>query len=653
MSDPTPPFPLSQLRRWCRWALLPGPSGKPTKKPDQSTADLDLCRTWDDVAAVLRTPQEGVGVVVTGGIQDAGLHYLALDLDECVNGTTISPWAREVLAAYPTYTETSPSGRGLRMWLSVQDRPTLAKSLVKFEMGGGAKCPQLQVFGVSRASSYVTYTGHRIGERADIARFGSLRWLVDRFGLAERPPVAPLEPTGVTSLDAIDAKLRAHHHGRLLVDGAWQAVLASGSASEAYHMLVGLVLQVTGGNTAVTIDYLLTRTVWGQGEVEGSIDPGKYAKRTWVERDVARAVGKGTAAAPEAPFSVESGRLIGSVEFLRRRADQRFLIDGLLPRTGLAQMFGDPGCGKTPFAMSLALHVAAKQPTWFGRAIERTGTVVYLVGEDSNGLGWRLEAELASLGLRKGDIDSALLWSTQPGRLGDSADVALWEKEIRGLAPHGPALIVVDTQSRNFGDGDENSTQDMTRFVTNLANLADRMGCLILLVHHTGHTAKERARGSSVLYGAIDALFRVSRDGSRVSASAEKCKNWERPDPLEGELVPRTLGTDSRGRPVTAITLRPLSVAMFGSERLSTAVATLDSDKLMDAVVTALREGEASVADLTKTLKLTPTRTRSVVARMQDLDLLTMRRSGKDILYALNTEFVDRIDEVRRTVADF
>ena len=39
-------------------------------------------------------------------------------------------------------------------------------------------------------------------------------------------------------------------------------------------------------------------------------------------------------------------------------------------------------------------------------------------------------------------------------------------------------------------------------------------GCTILIVHHTGHSNKDRARGSSVmLYGALDAEFKVAEWG--------------------------------------------------------------------------------------------------------------------------------------------
>ena len=77
-------------------------------------------------------------------------------------------------------------------------------------------------------------------------------------------------------------------------------------------------------------------------------------------------------------------------------------------------------------------------------------------------------------------------------------------------------LIVIDTLNRNFGGADENSTKDMTAFVSNLDLLRAEHGATILVIHHSGHTNSGRSRGSSVLYGAVDANMQVARNRDTV-----------------------------------------------------------------------------------------------------------------------------------------
>jgi putative DNA primase/helicase len=68
-----------------------------------------------------------------------------------------------------------------------------------------------------------------------------------------------------------------------------------------------------------------------------------------------------------------------------------------------------------------------------------------------------------------------------------------------------PRIIIIDTLARNFGGGNENSTEDMSQFVAHIdKHLRDRFNATVLLVHHTGHGSAERGRGSRALKAAVD-----------------------------------------------------------------------------------------------------------------------------------------------------
>ena len=146
----------------------------------------------------------------------------------------------------------------------------------------------------------------------------------------------------------------------------------------------------------------------------------------------------------------------------------------------------------------------------------------------------------------------------EPAQITDAANVEAWVQAIReatgGVMPR---LIVVDTMSRNFGTGNENSSEDMQAYVDGCGRLSARLGkALVLGVHHTGHADKDRGRGSTVLNGALDTNILVKASGKfKIILEPKKVKGAAKPDPFPGTLVVASLGKDERGRKITAITL--------------------------------------------------------------------------------------------------
>lgn len=586
----TIPASLQGFKRWIRWRLQPNEKGRPTKVPDCSTRDAF---TWRTLAQVLDAgpldSEQGIGFVLTGRVRDGddGPQVFAFDLDGCRDPKTgaIEAWARAIVDAHGrSYCEVTPSGTGLRQWLRVASPPaSLTRTKVKLPHALAPNVPpsksvEAQVFGAG-APQYVTVSGAWLPwTTRDLTTVPDLGWLSRELQLGERADdAAPPLPKGAGPVPSA-AEITVAIEGAggtvaaAVLHANWKPLLGATegdrSASAAYWRVLQHVLRAARGHAAAALAFLLGSTAWGAGDVEDSADPSRYARRAWVTQELLRAaaksVGPGDAAAafgaidpnwtpPKAPARPASGLLIPAARFLEDQQRDAFLVYGALPRVGLAQFFGDPGCGKTPFALSLALHVAGKLPEWFGHEVDRHGSVVYMIGEDATGIRHRMRAELAAHELEVGNLP--LFVSARPGQLTDPADVTTWHRAILETAGADVALVVVDTQSRNFGVGNENDSQDMALFVHHVQTLADRLGALVLLVHHTGHTDKGRGRGSSVLFGALDASYEVTREGLRVSAKATKSKNWADPAPLVGELRVHEVGRDRKDRPVTAVAL--------------------------------------------------------------------------------------------------
>lgn len=205
-----------------------------------------------------------------------------------------------------------------------------------------------------------------------------------------------------------------------------------------------------------------------------------------------------------------------------------YLVHKLIETETLGLIFGDPGCGKSFLAVDIALCVATGAP-FHGQAVKQ-GPVFFLAGEGHNGLTRRFAAWGKARGVPI--TDAPLFVSNKPAQFldGDSArEVAEAVNEL--AASYGkPALIVIDTLARNFGPGDENSTKEMGQFIAAIDDLkAQFPGCVALIIHHSGHADKQRARGAMALKGALDCEYRVGKHENTIKLFNTKMK--DAPDP--------------------------------------------------------------------------------------------------------------------------
>ena len=256
------------------------------------------------------------------------------------------------------------------------------------------------------------------------------------------------------------------------------------------------------------------------------------------------------------------------------RADQikmrppEWLLRGMLERDTLALIFGDPACGKSFLAIDWASRIATGTP-WRGHAVQ-SGPVVYVAGEGQQGFGRRIRAWSEHNGVSLADAPlyvAPAVAIPDPGQL--AALIAAIESalptDVPAKRPEGcveakrPALIVLDTLARCFGGGDENATKDMSAFVSACDTVRQRYGCTILVVHHTGHADKNRARGAIALKAALDAEYRLAK-GERLLLTATKMKDAEVPPPVAMELATVELPgiVDDYGNPVTSAAIEVL-----------------------------------------------------------------------------------------------
>ena len=244
-----------------------------------------------------------------------------------------------------------------------------------------------------------------------------------------------------------------------------------------------------------------------------------------------------------------------SLQELRDRHDAlTWTVKGVLPAESLGLIFGGSGTFKSFIALDLALHVAHGLP-WLGRkTIE--GPVLYLAAEGGAGLWRRIDAWHRARRLRWEDAPMYVL--PVPVDLGHDAIRVTDAAKAVGVTP---GLAIIDTLSQTF-TGEENSANEVANYLSEIGLMfRSNWQAAVGVVHHSGHMATERPRGSSALRANVDWMFGVFRDEREMLATltCEKMKDGEGFPDASFALTRHELGKDADGDPITSLVARHLS----------------------------------------------------------------------------------------------
>jgi len=234
----------------------------------------------------------------------------------------------------------------------------------------------------------------------------------------------------------------------------------------------------------------------------------------------------------------------------------QWIIKNFLEKNCLAELFGSVGTFKTFLAIAIALCIASGKD-FFGHKVKDPGPALFIIGEGMSGFKRRMKAWAL---WHKIDLDSLpILVSRHSASITQAKSVSEIKKAIQNITEkYGPPkLIVIDTLNRNFGPGDENSTQDMTNFIRGCDALRSICGAAVLITHHSGNFEKERSRGSSALNGAIDFRYRLDLNKDEtINLVFLKCKEQAIPGPrtLSKRIIDLGI-TDDDGDAITSCIL--------------------------------------------------------------------------------------------------
>lgn len=207
------------------------------------------------------------------------------------------------------------------------------------------------------------------------------------------------------------------------------------------------------------------------------------------------------------PFRRHDLTLLSAKDF-DGRTDIDWLIEGVLPRFGLASMYGASGSGKSFATMDLAASVAALTE-WFGHRVHQTRVVVFVL-EGQAGIPLRTSGWAKVKGM---EFPAEVYFVFDAISLSTPKDV----DRMVGLITefNGAGLVIIDTLNRAASGADENSSVDMGKLIAGATALQRAIGGLVLLVHHSGKEQARGLRGHSSLHAALDAVIEVEREGDR------------------------------------------------------------------------------------------------------------------------------------------
>lgn len=283
--------------------------------------------------------------------------------------------------------------------------------------------------------------------------------------------------------------------------------------------------------------------------------------------------------------------------------DPEWLLENLLPVGAYGMLVGGHGSFKTFVALDMALSVA----TGKGRIWKptRQGNILLSVGEGRSGLKSRVNAwEKAN----EAKVGAAFYLIDPVPNVGRPEDIETYIKLALHMQPDGYDLVVIDTVGRAMQGVNENAQEHASAFTALAERIQRDLGAAVLALHHSGHEAKGRARGSSVFGADVDTLLRLDRDQKSLSVTLHMDKQkdaaeWEAPRALhlvetsspKSLVVTPATGTPAPGNVVSRDTAPGRRQGKPGPAP-RVAIETIDAAAM--ACLRAVKNGSLTTAEL-------------------------------------------------------
>lgn len=534
VNDPTliVPQELASYKQFVVWRYETRNGGKPTKRPyDPKTgrpASVNDPSTWasyeEALAALQAGGYDGLGFVLTPDDP-----FAVFDLDDALDESgELKPWAAEIVRRLNSYTELSPSRRGLHIWCRVRDKARLPS---------GRKRGDLEFYTSGR---YLTVTGERLPDApAEITeRQAELEALLEELFAGESPSSETTEEElgdlpDLPSEPEIAALLRVAEQlvpdCKNLLFGDWPEERQDGLDRSKLEYLLARRLVECGLRDLRTIAVI----VFGSAIHEAKAD-GRSPEASWkLAVDCARHALEG------GPDPQESTSLLQRAkpwpQFVAEAEPVSWLWKPLVARRHLTILAGDPGVGKSTLLRRLLWALESGDPEFLSLPVRRPSKTLIVTEEGPTT--WRE--------MYCGALTSTLFLSAD-----EIASTDDWQRLCTELETFDGELVVVDSFNAIFHGESINEAAEINAHLRPLAKAARRasFAALILDHHRKGADGTESfygrgVAGSYAKIGSADIVVSLRRaeadkpTGRGRTLRLEKSRLSAPPELLEGVLI--------------------------------------------------------------------------------------------------------------------
>lgn len=467
------PQELKNAKRWLLWKYEEQ-KGKRKKVP----YNVRGCRADVTNPAGFATYDEVLAVFTTGGYDGIGFaledEYAGIDLDNSIDEDgNLKQWARGLLKLLPpTYTEVSPSAKGIKL----------------FFRGGGGYNRHKGSIEIYSSNHYFTITGNKISDTPNV--------------LAEIPSDVVENFLNNLDLVALAADIEKGKYGedlQKLFCGVWNAYPSQSEADLAFLNM--LVLRCNLKNPK-DLDFMmrlsgLYRAKW----LERHTADGKTYAALTIEKALK------SAQAREIPDAIEEflGAIVPADKWLDVENPEA-LWDGILYRGAVHLLAGAPKKGESRFIHDL-LGVLTALPQVLVLKHADSEIVIH------NGKYWGIphQVYLKALVITE---ESPATWKNRSIPLGDVSFMPAAQAKAFGLDTLAAVirrnifdLIIIDTFDKFAGWEDENDNAKIIQVMEPLVAATHQSRTALLLTHHfrkSGGEGGEEIRGGSALLGSVD-----------------------------------------------------------------------------------------------------------------------------------------------------
>lgn len=468
-----------------------------------------------------------------------------LDVKDASNCTDASQWTTpdqyerfdSIIKIFNSYTEYSRSGKGFHIW-------------VKGNIGEGRRREGVEVYSQER---FIVCTGNTFKSEPINERSELLNNMVTQLSpLNLTSDIELVEKEEVENDEVIVEKLMRQSNAEKfnnLCSGNWKAY-SFPSQSEADLALMSMFCFYSESNEQCRRLFRMSKL----GKREKAITDNKYLNSTLkLIRTRQEKEKKDTDAfiqqfnKPKLPFFMTD-------EDLEKLPPPSWLVDDIIPETGIGVIYGESGSYKSFLTIDLLAHIGNGR-AWFGKDTKKK-PVIYIALEGNAGIPKRIKAwkihnrTNSNINNLNRDINI---------NFRDKSNIDYLIEKIKDAGLDG-GVICIDTLAQAGGDMDENSSKDMGYMIKTFQYIQQELGGVVLIVHHIGKAKDKGMRGHSSLYASLDfALECNALDKNKRKASFKIAKSKDGDSSLNYNFTLNIINTgyENNGKPITSLAVNP------------------------------------------------------------------------------------------------